>query len=1004
MKRLRKRFTAAIVVSIIGAVILGIAVSLVHSNLAMSTQRENSKEKLELIYNLIQESKADEVEITEVYDSQYTSKADTIAFMAQNLDEFSYTDSYIEQLRELINVDYLAITDASGDEIAEAGAIPSGEDIESKEYTSEIDGNTNVLIVQNTQQLEENLEQNASLSYVLDDVHVGQKGVVFAVHAVKETIIFSQDESIIGDMAADHGIDVSQLKDGEDLNLTIDGVSYFCSVKQIDNGLIVCAVPMSELSSNNTLTVVISIIIYAILVSIILLFSFFLHKENIKNEALSKEQEEEVKEDKEEDDGSGFDRLLSKRLMVVCICGVVLTFALTFYVQTLCALSQQSLTNNARGRELLETLAENDDTIDVQTNEYSEQYLEKASAAIYIIQHTDPALLTQDYMISLRNAIGADSVQYFGTDGKIIAADTSLWSFSISSDEEDQSYAFWDVLNGTKETLVQDVQTDDEGNLKQYIGKAMIDDGHQTVGMVEICVSPQALSNAMINTDLETVLKGIQTGNNGFAFAVNMDDKTFAYFPEDGLTGADVTRYGMTESQLVDDYNDFITINGKTYYCASGEYGSMMLYIAVPFESLNNTTLSTALLVTGIVLVFILLLWVMLSRKLKGEDEEIAAAEAVGAGRSADVVEVNIGNRKAKSRSVISRWNHRDIPWESKTAGQKTGYVLNIVLTVIAFLILVAVLCADKIFAEDSLIHFILKGEWQKGLNIFSLTYCVLIIICVVEITVIVRKILMIIAANMNAKGETILRMIDNFIKFACLIGLLYYCLGTLGVDTTALWASAGILTLIVGLGAKSLVSDILAGFSIIFEGEFQVGDIITIDSFRGTVIEIGIRTTKVKDGAGNVKIFSNSNVSNILNMTKDYSVVSCDMSIEYGEDLRYVERVLEEEFPNIKEKLPAIVEGPFYRGVSELADSSVNIRIIVKCTEEDRIQLERDLRRMLKLIFDKHNISIPYPQVVLNQPEEIVHTSDIRQEKAADTFVDEQSKEFKNTEIKEEE
>ena len=119
--------------------------------------------------------------------------------------------------------------------------------------------------------------------------------------------------------------------------------------------------------------------------------------------------------------------------------------------------------------------------------------------------------------------------------------------------------------------------------------------------------------------------------------------------------------------------------------------------------------------------------------------------------------------------------------------------------------------------------------------------------------------------------------------------------------------------------------------------------------------------------------------------------------------NLHYVESVLEEEFPNIKKRLPAIVEGPFYRGVSELADSSVNIRIIAKCTEGDRVQLERDLRRILKLVFDKHNISIPFPQVVFNQPTEIVHKSSNKQEKAADNFVDEQSKEFKDTDIREE-
>lgn len=125
-------------------------------------------------------------------------------------------------------------------------------------------------------------------------------------------------------------------------------------------------------------------------------------------------------------------------------------------------------------------------------------------------------------------------------------------------------------------------------------------------------------------------------------------------------------------------------------------------------------------------------------------------------------------------------------------------------------------------------------------------------------------------------------------------------------------------------------------------------------------------------------------------------------MSIEYGEDLRYVEKVLQDEFPAIKADIPAIVDGPFYRGVSELADSSVNIRIIAKCREADRAQLDRDLRRRLKLIFDEHNINIPYPQVVLNQPTVITHDLNKKQERQADHFVKEQTEEFKDTGIKE--
>ena len=264
------------------------------------------------------------------------------------------------------------------------------------------------------------------------------------------------------------------------------------------------------------------------------------------------------------------------------------------------------------------------------------------------------------------------------------------------------------------------------------------------------------------------------------------------------------------------------------------------------------------------------------------------------------------------------------------------------------------------------------------------------------------------IARSLNARGETICRMLDNCIKTFSIFFILYYCLSTLGVDTATLLASAGILSLVIGLGAQSLVADVLAGLFIIFESEFQVGDIVTIDNFRGTVVEIGVRTTKVKEGAGNVKVFSNSSVKNILNMTKDYSIVSVDMVLKYSEDLHYIEKALRDEFPRIKKNLPAIIEGPFYRGVSAQNMDTMTIRVIAKCLESDRVQLDRDLRRQMKLVFDDRDINVPSSQIGAIRPSDKNEDKEAKrkekiQERQADNFVKKQTEEFKNTGIQEE-
>ena len=960
---------------------LGFFVKQTATDIAINEQKENSHEKLELIESLIRSSIDAETEITTNFDNQYEAEADAISLLARKSADFEYSNAHIAELRELAGVDYLAVTDENDTAIAEDGTAPEA-DLNPHTYTSEIDGTHKVKLINNTADLNEALEKKASLAAVLDDVHVGQDGFIFAVHKEKKTIIFWPESELIGDQAEAHGIDVSAMTDGTDLDITIDGKDYFCSVKQIDNGLITTAVPYTEINSGLTATLAITMIIYVILAGVIILYCIFLsadHREDIKK---------------------GYNEKLGRRVLSMAVCGALFAFVVTLYTQTLFTLSRQSVTNNRRGTEMLETLTKNNNTLAEETEEYKAQYLTKAKLAAYITEHVPAEELTQEFMKELTNALNVDSVAVFDANGETVASDAALWSYSISTDKEDQSYEFWQVLNGNKAELVQDIMQDDSGNYKQYIARAITGEDHKTKGMVELAVTPEAVRKATLNTDLATVLKGIQIGKGGFAFAVNVSDQTFAYFPKEELIGQNVTDYGMQDYMIKADYNDFISIDGEKYYCASGEFSPYMTYIAVPYSAMNSAAFPVAAIATAVMFIFMLVLWSIFCFNSKS-----IAASGKEAAENKELIDVDMGEgRTAKSRAVGFRWSHNGVDWEAMTAGQKTMCILNNVLILLAFIILLGILAADKIFASDSLMHFILKGKWQRGVNIFSVTFCILIVIALSEITILLRRFIIWLAHSMNARGETICRMLDNFIRTLSVIVMIYFCLSTLGVDTKTLLASAGIISLFIGLGAQSLVSDILAGLFIIFESEFQVGDIVTIDGFCGTVAEIGIRTTKVKEGSGNVKIFSNSSVKNVLNMTKDYSYVSVDMCVDNGEDLVYVEKVLQDEFPNIRAKLPAIVDGPFYRGISELTDSQAKIKIVAKCAEKDRGQLERDLRRRLKLIYDKYNINGPAHPDAEKAPIEMNAGVSPTDELSAELFVENQKAELKATGMNNEE
>ena len=250
-----------------------------------------------------------------------------------------------------------------------------------------------------------------------------------------------------------------------------------------------------------------------------------------------------------------------------------------------------------------------------------------------------------------------------------------------------------------------------------------------------------------------------------------------------------------------------------------------------------------------------------------------------------------------------------------------------------------------------------------------------------------------------NNRSKTIVKLINNFLKYLIAIVAVFLVLGAWGVDAATLLASAGIISIIIGLGAQSLISDILAGMFIVFEDEFRVGDIVIVDGWRGTVDEIGIRATRIIDWQGNVKIVNNSVIATIINQSKELSVTTCTISIGYDESIEKVELVIKKNMDRLKKNIPEIVEGPFYKGVTALSASSVDLLFIATVKEDDYYIVQRALNRELKLIFDENGINIPFPQVTVSYATDSSNTVSASEAKKAAQFAKEQSAISKNLE-----
>ena len=253
-----------------------------------------------------------------------------------------------------------------------------------------------------------------------------------------------------------------------------------------------------------------------------------------------------------------------------------------------------------------------------------------------------------------------------------------------------------------------------------------------------------------------------------------------------------------------------------------------------------------------------------------------------------------------------------------------------------------------------------------------------------------------------SQKATTVFILVVNFLKWVVVIGAIFMILSACGLRSEFSAAGAGIVALIIGLGSQSLVADILAGIFIVFEGDYQVGDIVILDGWRGEIQAIGVRTTKLIDAGGNIKIVNNSDIRSIINQTKELSIAKCYISTKYEDRIENIEAVIADNIEAIGKKIPKIVEGPFYKGVAELGTSSVDLLFVAKCKENDIYQVQRDLNRELKIMFDNNNIGIPFPQIVIHKGEDDIHQTVTQKTiKKAEEFTEEQKELSKDIDIK---
>ena len=217
-----------------------------------------------------------------------------------------------------------------------------------------------------------------------------------------------------------------------------------------------------------------------------------------------------------------------------------------------------------------------------------------------------------------------------------------------------------------------------------------------------------------------------------------------------------------------------------------------------------------------------------------------------------------------------------------------------------------------------------------------------------------------------DKKKITIITLLKNIVKYITILFVVLAILSVYGVDTTSIVTSLGVVGIIVGFALQNLVADFLAGVLIIFDNHYNLGDVVTIDGFTGSVVGFGLMTTKVKAATGEVMIISNATFKKVINFSRNNTVHYINIDVAYDTKINKLEKALNEMREEV-EKIDGYVGNYQLLGIQEFASSSIRYMVTLECKYELRFQVKRDFNMILKKYFDKYGIEIPYTKIDVN-------------------------------------
>ena len=664
---------------------------------------------------------------------------------------------------------------------------------------------------------------------------------------------------------------------------------------------------------------------------------------------------------------------VQKRMVSAGVIAMVTVFTIAVFIQSIGQIYRET----RYGKETLEIienrLKKANETVNEAAGRQEESWNVYFGQKLAGFLSENPELQTAEKLRSCCELLGMDSIMLFDGNGKETLSSGDFVGFTLEGETGEHAADFSRLLLGAPSVIRSPFEGGLSGLYRKYYGVRMSIPGEtERYGALLMTAVPdendeeRQLQFPQISSHLVHV-----TGDRSLCLVARDSDGVILCASDDSMEGKNVTEYGLPTASLRDGYMDFESVRGERRFFVTRREENFVYYYTVEAGIMFNWLLQYGFLSAVLFALSLALILLVLFRGYTEERfwERITVSRAVYAKKEPKIFARRAGVRpdgqEKESSGLLQKMRRKiteNLDWESRTPEKKASLVFHTGL-LLMILTCWGALMRESVMNSDSFMDFLLHREWNRGFNVFSIYSVLLVVASAYLINTVFNWVILLTGSFLSSRGETICQLLRSAVKYLALLGAMYFALGYMGVPTETIVASLGIVSLALSLGARDLIADILAGVAILIEKSFEVGDIVEINGKRGTVLEIGVRMTRLKMKFNHILILNNHDIRDIVNLTEENSEQRVSLRLRNRGSLLQAEKLLEKELPPIGSRHKEFITGPYYVGVTEINGGmmagGVTLTIGAVCMQENAEAVARILNRELLLLFEREGIEL---------------------------------------------